>query len=106
MQIAYRPGGTEFVVSTSLAFEAGTMAGSQPRGFVEEEELRVAVRCHDRPMSTPEFQLAHQPPLPIPGSPYAPTLVVEDSPVAQHRPPVGAGDDLAERRHSVLPGHR
>jgi hypothetical protein len=106
VRIARCPGGTEFVVSSSLALEAGTVTGSQPRGFVEEEEFRVTVRCHDRPMPTPKMDHANQPTFHLPGSPYASTLVMEDAPVPHERSPLGGGDNLAEGCDTVLPGHR
>src|SRR5262249_29835788 len=106
VQVAHRPGGTEFVVSSSLALEAGTMTGGQPGGFVEEEEFRVAVREHDRSVPSLELQQTHNPPLEPPAPLDLPLSIVKDAPVAHHRSPLRAGDDLAEGCHSVLPGHR
>src|SRR4051812_2957870 len=81
------------------------MAGGQPRRLVEEEKLRVAARRHHRPMPAPELRQADQPTLHPPGATDAALAIVEDAPVAHHRPPLGDGGDLPERRDPVLPRH-
>jgi hypothetical protein len=81
------------------------MACSQGRGLVEEEQLRVAPGRHDLPAASPELPHAVDPPLPDELAPDRARRVVQAASVAHERATRGRGDQLTERRDTVLAGH-
>ena len=100
-----RPGIAKGQEPGASTFGAGSMAGGEGRRFIEEEELGVAVRGHDRPMPTPELEHADEPSLDLPRPKDVSRGIVENAPIAHHRPLLRRGDDLAERRDPILSWH-
>ena len=90
------------------AIGAGPVAGRQGGRLIEKEQLRVMRLAHDRMSMVLVRQNAADPSLMLPTLRKQPfgTWIVNDSAVSHHRAAVRYGDDLCERRHSVLQGHR
>jgi hypothetical protein len=97
MPVPSRPGVPESQEPASAAFGARPMTCRQSRGFVEKEEFGVGVGSHHHPMPSLEFEHREEPTFYMPRSADVAVDIVEDAPVAHHRPPLRYGDDLAKR---------
>src|SRR5262249_41974105 len=72
----------------------------------EEEQLRVAIRGHDRPPPAAELQHAGDPALADVPPPDFTLVVVQTAAVAHERAALRRRNQIAERRHPVLQWHR
>ena len=100
------PDRDQAVVVLAPAERARAMPGREGGRLVQEEELGEPARLQQRTaLPSPKLQLAGDPPLPVVASPDASELVVQAAAVAVDETTAGIGDQLAERRHSVLQRH-
>src|SRR5207245_10304846 len=81
------------------------MARGQRSGLVEEEQLGVLTRHHDRAVSSLELQQADDPALDGEGTADALRGVVQAAAVAHERAAGWRGDQLAEWRDAILKRH-
>ena len=93
----------ESVVVLPPAQGARPVAGGERSCLVEEEELREAAGLHQR-LAVPaaELEPARDPALPVEAAPDPSRGVVEAAAVTVDEPAGGIGDELPERRHTVL----
>ena len=91
----------------SPALRARPMPCSPCGRFIEEEQLREPAGLHQRVTTTVfELEPARDPPFPVEPAADATGAVVKRSAVPVDEPARRRHDDLAERRHAVLQGHR
>ena len=90
----------------AAAERARPVAGGERRRLVEEEELREPAGLHQRPaLPAAELQAACDPALAVVAPPDPPLGVVEAAAVAVDEASRWIGDEVAERRHTVLARH-
>ena len=103
-----RPGRAEVLVVRAPAVGARAMAGGEGGRLVEEEELGVGARAHDRMGMVLELENAADP-CPAGPSSFRQVPIRRVNPataVPEHRAAGGGGNDFAPRRHPVLQRHR
>lgn len=104
MKLTERCGEANIVLAS--AESARTVPCGECRRFVEEEQLREAARSHEGiAMPTLEFEPARDPAFPVVATPDVPGFVVETAAICVHEPARRIGDELAERRHTILQRH-
>ena len=103
VRMQLEPEGGEAVVVGAPAERARAMPGRERRRLVEKEELREAPGLHQS-LAVPaaELEPARDPALPVEAAPDPPRSVVEAAAVTVDEPTRGIGDELPERRHTVL----
>jgi hypothetical protein len=100
------PGDAEGVVAVAAAFGTGTVAGGERHGFIQEEELGVAVRGHDFAMAAFEFEDAGDPAAALEGSDdLAAGVVQAAAAIAQHGSASGGSKEGAVGVDAILEGH-
>ena len=103
---AVPPALEEARVVVAAALGAGTMPGRERGRLVEEEELRVPARLHQRRApAVPEPEPACDPPLHLIAADDAAGVVVEAAAVSVDEAARRIGDELSERCHAVLERH-
>ena len=102
--IARQPGRLEFVVPGRPARPARPMSRRQRGCLVQEEELRIGTRSHDRAALAPELEPAADPRLVRPAclAQRSGSGIVKDPSVPHQGPACVARDDVAGRGHAVL----
>ena len=101
-----RPIPAEPAIIVSTAFGARTVSGGERCRLVEEKEFGVRVRSHDDTSDSAEFGETCDPTPHLRRANDAPMIVVQDTAVAHDQATAAAGDDLTERRDSILQRHR
>jgi hypothetical protein len=90
----------------ATAERARAVPSGERRRLVEEEELGEATGLHERAAPpAAELEPAGDPALAVVAAADPTTLVVEAAAVSVDQPTRRVGDELAERRHPVLPLH-
>ncbi len=93
-------------VVLTAAEGAGAMAGRERRSLVQEEQLREPPRLQEAlPSPAAKLEPARDPALRCEATNDRPVHVVQAAAVPVDEPSSRVGDELAERRHSVLQRH-
>lgn len=100
-----RPAVAVPVEPAPTAFSAWPMSGSQGHGFVEKEQLGIAIWLHDNATPVPVGKGADQPSPMLAGSDHCARFVVEYSTIAEEGAPMRGCDQVASWGDSVLSGH-
>jgi antitoxin (DNA-binding transcriptional repressor) of toxin-antitoxin stability system len=104
--IGFRPDVSEQDVAGVLALGAGPVAGRQRGRLIQEEQLRVSTRCHDRPITPSELQDTDEPTLASKWPPDSLVFVVQTAAVAHQGATALGCDQLPKRRHAILSRQR
>jgi hypothetical protein len=102
---ASRPQPDEAAVVLATALGTWPMPGGQRRRIVQEEQLRVPPRLHQRAPAVLEVKSARDPRRARMGAANPAFGVVQASPVAKHQPARRISDDPDERRDAILTRH-
>ena len=106
MPICALPGDSEGVIAHPAALGARAVPGSESRGFVEEEQLRIPIRRHHYAVPAVELKHACDPASAFIDAHDFPIAVMQrTAPVAHHRAASGGPDEVAEGVYAVLKGH-
>jgi hypothetical protein len=100
--MAGRPQRTELLILRVAAFGTWSMSGGKRSGFIEEEQLCIAVRLHDFSVAATELEDARDPTAHLPRPHDALVIIVQDPTVTHHETTPRERDDFAERRDPVL----
>ena len=88
-----------------LTFCTWPMAGSQGRGLIQKEQLRVPPRSHDLPVPSTELEDTRDPSPAGKRAPDALLIVVKAAAVAHQCTPGLGGNQFPEWSDAILPGH-
>jgi hypothetical protein len=103
--MAGAPRGREALVIRVAAFGARAMTGGKGGRLIQEEELRVGSRPHDRAPSATEFRAAGNPSAALGEADDAAFAIVQDATVAHQESAAGTGNDVTEGGDAILVRH-